>query len=293
MAVDYKKNKKALKKADAFTLVELLVVMSVTSLLMGIIIPCLGTAQKQCRATVCRSNIRQLFIANTAYAVTNDGFYVPAAHDLFVLDSGEVSSGGMHRWHGVRKSDGVDPDPLLNTFDPQKGPLRSYLEDGKVKECPSKVKYVKEGALDAFEAGCGGYGYNAVGIGSRTYYYGFSNRAMRSSMKISEIEQPSEKIMFTDAAFAKGFPPSHIIEYSFCEAPKAVLNLGTGVKEMGKMRPSIHFRHLGKSTVAWCDGHISAESFDFPPDKRAEQEEFKIGWFGPEDNSLFRPRSCF
>ena len=116
---------------------------------------------------------------------------------------------------------------------------------------------------------------------------------MRSSMRVTEIEQPSNKIMFTDTAWAKGSPPSYIIEYSFCEPPDWVMKATNGIRETPGGRPSIHFRHLGKTNVAWCDGHVSAENLDFPAKSKTKEEQFKMGWFGPEDNSLFRPKSCF
>lgn len=268
---------------QAFTVTELLVVTAAVSILTGVMLPCLGRARRQCRATICWSNIRQLYIANSGYSLENDDFYVRAAYDYF------EGFGGRHRWHGVRKSDGVAPDPAKNTFDPLKGPLKNYLSDGEVKECPALVKFIKDGAMNAFEAGCGGYGYNAIGIGSRSYQYGFCDRAVRSSMKTVEISRPDRKVMFTDTAFTQGSPPSYIIEYSFCEPPRAVMNFGNGPRETGRLKASIHFRHLGKTNVVWCDGHITAESIDFPPQAIEQIEEFKIGWFGPDDNSLFRP----
>jgi prepilin-type N-terminal cleavage/methylation domain-containing protein/prepilin-type processing-associated H-X9-DG protein len=273
----------------AFTLIELLVVISIIALLMAIVMPALGRAKNQCRATICRSNIRQLYLANSGYAIENDSFYVRAARDLYKLDNDSFSSGGMYRWHGVRQSDGVDPDPERNTFDPLKGPLRNYLGTGRIKECPAIIKFTKDGTENAFEAGCGGYGYNCVGVGSRTYQYGLGDKAMRGSMKTTEIRQPADKIMFTDTAFAQGLPPSYIIEYSFCEPPLFVVNFGNAIQEMPGVQPSIHFRHLGKSTVVWCDGHVSAEKVDFPESAKDKPEIFKIGWFGPEDNALFRP----
>ncbi len=269
-------------KKNAFTLIELLVVISIIALLMAILMPVLAQAKKQCRATICRSNIRQLFIANSGYAVVNDGFYVRAAYDIF------TGFGGKHRWHGVRQSNGASSNPRLNTFDSTKGPLKAYLQDGQVKQCPAKAKYIKEG-VNAFEAGCGGYGYNSVGVGSRTYQYGWCSKAMRSSMRMAEIERPAEKIMFTDTAFAKGFPPSYIIEYSFCEPPMWVVNFGDGIQEMPRPQPSIHFRHLGNTTVVWCDGHVTNEGLDFPEKAKSQNEMFQIGWFGPTDNALFRP----
>lgn len=264
----------------AFTLVEMLIVIAIIALLMSIMLPSLTAARKQCQASVCRNNIRQLYIANTGYALVNNDFYVLAAEDI------TSGSGGRRRWHGVRQSNGASPDPKLNTFDPKKGPLHAFLEDGLVKECPARVKYNKE-SLNAFEAGCGGYGYNSVGLGSRTYQYGsIDPRCTKSSMKISEIDQPTGKIMFTDTAFVKA---GQVIEYSFCEPPLFVVDFGSGIQEVPGVQPSIHFRHLGKVTVIWCDGHVTAEDLDFPEAKRKEPEQFRIGWFGPRDNSLFRP----
>ncbi len=277
-------------KYNAFTLIELLVVISIIALLMAILMPVFSRAQNQCRASVCRNNIQQLYIANTIYTMANEDFYVLAARDMFVLDNGKVSQwGGMHRWHGARQSDGVSSDPNKNTFNPTKGPLSKYINNGEIKECPAIVPFVKDGKENAFEAGCGGYGYNCVGVGSRTYQYGLGDKAMRGSMKATEIRRPTEKIMFTDTAFAQGLPPSYIIEYSFCEPPLFVFNFGNGIQEMPGVRPSIHFRHLGKTNVVWCDGHVSAEKLDFPQEAKHQTEKFKIGWFGPEDNTLFKP----
>ncbi|MFA5422786.1 MAG: prepilin-type N-terminal cleavage/methylation domain-containing protein [Phycisphaerae bacterium] len=273
------KNEKSASVYKAFTLVELLIVIGIIALLISIALPCLAAAGEQCSAVVCRSNIRQLHIANTGYALSNNDYYVRAAPDI---DSGY---GGRERWHGVRLSDTPSADPDLNTFDPTKSPLNDYINDGKVKECPAKVKYTKEG-IDAFEAGCGGYGYNSTGVGSRTYQYGFCNKAMQTSMKLTDIRQSADKIMFTDTAFNDN---GQLIEYSFCEPPMFVLHTGKKIKEYPGVTPSIHFRHRGKTNVVWCDGHVSAEELDFPPEAFDQTDEFKIGWFGPENNSLFKP----
>jgi len=275
-----------MSRKTAFSLIEVLIVVSIMSLLMGILMPSLSRARQQGRSFVCRSNIRQIYLANEGYASANDDFYVRAAFDIW----GPTGfGGGCHRWHGVRESSGVNPDPKKNTFDPLKGPLAAYLADGRVKQCPGVVKFVKEGSLNAFEAGCGGYGYNSAGVGSRCYQYGFCDEAMRSSMKSVEIHRPVEKVMFTDTAFVQGYPNRYIIEYSFCEPPRFIFFNGTGIFELGRPVPSIHFRHLGKTNVVWCDGHTSGESFVFSELEQEVLDRFLIGWFGPDGNKLFKP----
>jgi len=59
----------------AFSLLELLVVISVTSLLLGILIPALNRCRSLAKQTVCQSRLRQWGLTFEMYAVENDGFY--------------------------------------------------------------------------------------------------------------------------------------------------------------------------------------------------------------------------
>ncbi|TFG45550.1 MAG: type II secretion system protein [Candidatus Brocadiia bacterium] len=63
------------KYKQGFTLVELLVVISIIALLMSIMMPALRKARKQARKLVCAANMRQWGIAVSAYAADNDGFF--------------------------------------------------------------------------------------------------------------------------------------------------------------------------------------------------------------------------
>jgi prepilin-type N-terminal cleavage/methylation domain-containing protein/prepilin-type processing-associated H-X9-DG protein len=66
------KNKKL---SRAFTLVELLVVISVIGLLMGILVPALGIAKRTAYRTYCMSNLHQLGIAMRAYLDGNSDIF--------------------------------------------------------------------------------------------------------------------------------------------------------------------------------------------------------------------------
>ncbi len=61
--------------ARGFTLVELLVVLSIVSLLCAMLMPALGRAKAAARQTVCQSRLRQWGLAFAMYAPENAGYY--------------------------------------------------------------------------------------------------------------------------------------------------------------------------------------------------------------------------
>jgi prepilin-type N-terminal cleavage/methylation domain-containing protein len=66
-----------MRKIKAFTLVELLVVISIIALLMGILLPALNRARAVAQRVTCMSTLKSFGQANMAYATTYNGKYVP------------------------------------------------------------------------------------------------------------------------------------------------------------------------------------------------------------------------
>ena len=241
-----------------FSLVELLVTMAAIGLLAAILVPALPAAKAAADAAVCRSNLRQLAAANLAYA---------ADHGRYVAAAADIDGPNTIRWHGVR--DG-------KAFDGAQGPLAPYLGGGGasawVRRCPGFRP-----DADGFETSCGGYGYNALGVGSEACRP--VEHPERFGMQPGALAHPAATVMFADAAYLQGNgTKAKLIEYSFAEPPQLIGGIAAW--------PTIHFRHRGKANVAWCDGHVTSETLARTGGRWASHQ---LGWFGPDDNSLFDP----
>lgn len=66
-----------MKQRKAFTLVELLVVISIIALLLSILMPALNKVRSSARVTVCQSNIRQLGMGLIFYCESNSNKLIP------------------------------------------------------------------------------------------------------------------------------------------------------------------------------------------------------------------------
>ena len=258
-------------RGRAFTLVELLVVIGIIGLLVGILLPALSAAREQARSIKCQSNLRELVTTALLYANDNHGVWMPANYD--------IGTKNLHRWHGTRANDTLP-------FSLPGSPIERYLPNAVIRECPT-FNFAND--PNGFERGCGGYGYNSYYLGSSVDIpelaslsltpAEFDRQVVDVTAKLTQVRRTESKVAFADAAMA--YP--NLIEYSFLEPPVDVDGNPTS--------PSIHFRHRGRASVAWADGHVTSETMDWTYPTNiygADNRKAQLGFFGPRDNALFR-----
>jgi prepilin-type N-terminal cleavage/methylation domain-containing protein/prepilin-type processing-associated H-X9-DG protein len=100
------------KKISGFTLVELLVVISIIALLVSILMPALGKARAQARQVLCASNLKQIGLGIEIFVADSEGFKYP--QQRLPVGTWNVGEQENHWWLAIRRyvdSEFISPNP--------------------------------------------------------------------------------------------------------------------------------------------------------------------------------------
>jgi prepilin-type N-terminal cleavage/methylation domain-containing protein len=180
----------------AFTLIELLVTIAIIAVLLGILLPSLGTARALSRTARCLSNQRQLGLAWTSYSVDARDRVMPLAY----WRQREIGMGPQLFWWGTHGTAAIGPDFSRGFVAPY---LDAALAPSSVLECPNQPwgSYTPQGPA---QLPTSTYGYNGYYLSPLMTPGWGSEIGFRPWRRAFEIARPSELLVFADALLPVG-----------------------------------------------------------------------------------------
>jgi len=216
----------------AFTLIEILVVISIIALLVAIIVPTVARSRENARSVVCRSNLREWGKAIQMYVSVPDHKNVlpfeerpdprPETEEDVngdrVWDPTEDDERGwvcwfdvLDRYFGVSTADeGVKVCPTVSRSDPDRE--ESYRMNSKLADSSKKKK-----------------------DGSENPYY-------KPYRKLNTLKKPKQTVLLFDGDIGKGDVPT---------APPSFKGRWRLTR-----KDDVNYRHLNKTNVLFTDWHV-------------------------------------
>lgn len=256
--------------ARAFTLLELLVVISIIALLISLLLPALSRARRSGMAAACAARLREGGRAIAMYSNDYDDRAMPLAYTEFEI----IGAGPPVYWWGTNESGIVDHE---------KGFVWPYLQTvpapGSVFECPEQPwgSYRPQGAAQSITST---YGYNGYYL-TPSQTPGFSFQiGHRPWQVLSRVKDPARVFAFADAMIDLGGTLPR--NCALLDPPQLFDGSGWSANES----PTSSFRHSGKTQAACVDGHVESHRF------KAEwltSERLHIGSVGNENGPYYVP----
>ncbi|MCP4250581.1 MAG: prepilin-type N-terminal cleavage/methylation domain-containing protein [bacterium] len=269
------------RRHQAFTLVELLVVISIVAALVGILLPSLSRARKQTRTTLCNANLRTLGQGLLMYATEYGDRLLPGRLPKVDNEHWQVSVAGGVKYRPtflavmgtqVGLPAFADPQSTKTAVDRenQTGDRQNYAE--AVYLCPTVPEWTDE------RNGAYGYNYQFLGnsrLSDPTEVHSFKNWPV----KLTRVRSPAGCVAVGDSmGTAAAFPRNARTDYANNE--RDVNRLGNegfnldpptvdpvngemaGIGESPPVRSAAHDRHLGRANILWLDGHAINETLE-------------------------------
>ena len=250
-------------RPGGFTLVELLVVISIIAVLLTILLPALQAAKKQAEGVLCVAHLRALSMVYTMYADDNEGRLVwslpdfpsynpwvvmPIAADGTMLHRGSVSADG---------SGGDFPTLEDRLRGIRQGALFPYTDQNTdIYHCPSD-KRMYNGTH---------YGSSAVHRLYRSYsiQFGLNGGYAQAPTRLSGISQPEETYVFVEEPGTGG---CFNCNSGFILSPTSL---------PGSWWSVVANWHNASGTLGYADGHAERRVW---VDERTRSLQYLEGWW--------------
>ncbi len=238
-----------IRRRAAFSLVEVLVSISVVALLMSLLAPSLGRARNQARSVTCMSRVRQLGLAFHAYAHDHDDYALPTCINARTFWWGQLNPEGVDHTRG-----------LMWPY------LAGELRERGVYECPAQAygTYGLQGKPfsepDDPKWITSTYGYNGYFLSpSRSGWSGIGHRPWQ---KVCSIQGADQVFVFADTLLSWDLTGKRLnVSNTAMLDPPCLFNGKTWQKNVS---PTTCFRHLDQAAASFVDGHCGTVAPEAP-----------------------------
>ncbi len=244
----------------AFTLIELLVVIAIIAILIGILLPALGSARQTSKTLLCLSQLRQLSLGWSMYADDNRDVMVPGrAPNLPGAESNpaniyEIGNGLKFRPTFLSRMGGYVGVYAFTDPSPTDG-RQNY--DNSVYMCPNTPEWTDERN--------GSYGYNYQFLGNSRVT---ADKYHNYPVKRSKIQDFSQTVMAADCmGTAAAYPTAERMAYdNDGREERALGNEGFNLDpprltdtsdKCSTHRSAVDPRHMRRTNVVFLDAHAS------------------------------------
>ena len=220
-----------------FTLVELLIVISMIAILAGMLLPALNSARNKAQTVQCMNNLKQDGGAVIMYAADSDD-YAPKGRSN---DIGEVNDTTLKAYWSE----------VILTF--------HYLPNGKTLICPYVLKNRGFYSKQIWQAQPGFYRDFSKSYDKDTMQFSYGmNSQFNNSPKMARIKSPSAKVMLGDSRTTPSDAPQRIQSSGIISGSKEMLS-GTYHKH-SRLYPW----HQTSANLTFVDGHAVTAKAPLP-----------------------------